>query len=435
VGPLDPEEVLCVASSSNAVHPAPAAPISSPYPVTYLSPALSHRPGAAETWAEVQFRFQAEAAAAMSARYASPLLSPLSSYRSACPICLKFFHEFPTSTLPCGHTYHTECIRRWLVINATCPYCRMEVSPPSTPSRSPKIIVELASPTHTARPFIVDRPPATYRDFPVPALPAAPMALPPFLPMTEAPSSNFAISPAISPEPGAPMYSLFPQQCFGTATQIPASASAISHTYNPAESPKSYPYGYQYHYLPSTANLPSSTTSWTPYGTTPVPVSEYQPRTSYYIPQYLPPQVSTTSLTSYQAPAAAATPAAPQRPSESPIPTTTYWFPAGHTHSAPYYTTTTTTTTTTYPPGYQFGSDSVFSTSGAARGPHPLTSGSIPCPGVPYPSLLPAMAPPVTIAPRFDSPPATVNWLFPPAPGWPPSVYHQLPFAGFRNPH
>jgi hypothetical protein len=418
VHPLDPEEVICLPSISNAAYPPVSPPIHPPYPVIHMSPntnALSHRLGPTETWEEVQMRLHAEAAAAMSARYASPLLSPPSTYRSACPICLKFYHEFPTSTLACGHTYHTECIRRWLVINATCPYCRMVVSPPSTPSQSPKIIADLTSPAPTARTYVVDmtaQPLVTHRDLPAPiATNPVGITTVPFVSVVEPQPFTYAVSPAISPDPRATVYSLFPPQSFGTATP----SSAVSQSYLSAEqASKAYSYSYRYNYQLPAATLPPSTPASTPYGAAPVPVSDYQPRATYYTPQYLPPQASTTS---YQAPPAAYAPPAvtPPRPAESPLPMATYWFPAGPIHATPYFTTTTTTTTL-YPMGYQF----------------PASTSSLP-PSVSFPSTLPAMAPPVTIAPRHDSPPTTMTWWFTQPPGWPHSSYHQLPSTGFRG--
>ncbi|GFS30805.1 hypothetical protein TNIN_498261 [Trichonephila inaurata madagascariensis] len=41
-----------------------------------------------------------------------------------CSICLE---EKPTKSLDCGHVFHLECIRKWLAVNAHCPYCRQEI--------------------------------------------------------------------------------------------------------------------------------------------------------------------------------------------------------------------------------------------------------------------------------------------------------------------
>jgi len=41
-----------------------------------------------------------------------------------CAICLDDFNQNPTETLPCGHTFHIDCITPWLIIRTTCPVCR-----------------------------------------------------------------------------------------------------------------------------------------------------------------------------------------------------------------------------------------------------------------------------------------------------------------------
>jgi len=48
-----------------------------------------------------------------------------------CPICLEEFAEESSSNakeLPeCGHYFHYNCIKEWLLINNCCPSCRREV--------------------------------------------------------------------------------------------------------------------------------------------------------------------------------------------------------------------------------------------------------------------------------------------------------------------
>lgn len=38
-----------------------------------------------------------------------------------CPICLLDGASFKTS---CQHSFHTECLRKWALLNQTCPVCR-----------------------------------------------------------------------------------------------------------------------------------------------------------------------------------------------------------------------------------------------------------------------------------------------------------------------
>lgn len=41
-----------------------------------------------------------------------------------CPICIE---EGELVTLNCNHTFHEHCIKKWLVVNSTCPMCRTQV--------------------------------------------------------------------------------------------------------------------------------------------------------------------------------------------------------------------------------------------------------------------------------------------------------------------
>ena len=44
-----------------------------------------------------------------------------------CPICFDNICENDGAALPCMHSFHTRCIRPWLVENNTCPVCRHAV--------------------------------------------------------------------------------------------------------------------------------------------------------------------------------------------------------------------------------------------------------------------------------------------------------------------
>ena len=46
-----------------------------------------------------------------------------------CCICLEKLSIKARYTLTCAHTFHRECISRWLETNNTCPYCRTPVEP------------------------------------------------------------------------------------------------------------------------------------------------------------------------------------------------------------------------------------------------------------------------------------------------------------------
>ena len=43
-----------------------------------------------------------------------------------CPICLNNLKN--NVTLPCGHSYHSECILNWIEKNNTCPICRIKLN-------------------------------------------------------------------------------------------------------------------------------------------------------------------------------------------------------------------------------------------------------------------------------------------------------------------
>ncbi|KAI4325602.1 hypothetical protein MLD38_030984 [Melastoma candidum] len=47
---------------------------------------------------------------------------------SECCICLQSYVDGAVlSSLPCNHHFHSECIGRWLIINATCPLCKSSI--------------------------------------------------------------------------------------------------------------------------------------------------------------------------------------------------------------------------------------------------------------------------------------------------------------------
>ena len=45
-----------------------------------------------------------------------------------CCICLtKYEDDDELRELPCSHFFHTECVDKWLKINASCPLCKFEI--------------------------------------------------------------------------------------------------------------------------------------------------------------------------------------------------------------------------------------------------------------------------------------------------------------------
>lgn len=58
---------------------------------------------------------------------ALPLPPPLPLRNTLCSVCLEDPWALP-ATLPCGHSFCTRCIRRWLDTSRSCPVCRARVS-------------------------------------------------------------------------------------------------------------------------------------------------------------------------------------------------------------------------------------------------------------------------------------------------------------------
>lgn len=53
----------------------------------------------------------------------------ISGEDAVCCICLaKYTDDDLLRVLPCTHFFHTECVDRWLKINASCPLCKFEIS-------------------------------------------------------------------------------------------------------------------------------------------------------------------------------------------------------------------------------------------------------------------------------------------------------------------
>jgi hypothetical protein len=50
-----------------------------------------------------------------------------------CAVCLAP-HERTAAELTCGHSFHRQCIERWLRISANCPICRATVGTGRAPS-------------------------------------------------------------------------------------------------------------------------------------------------------------------------------------------------------------------------------------------------------------------------------------------------------------
>lgn len=48
---------------------------------------------------------------------------------NVCAICLNLFEAEKAIRLQCAHVFHSECLRKWLAVNETCPFCRLRAEP------------------------------------------------------------------------------------------------------------------------------------------------------------------------------------------------------------------------------------------------------------------------------------------------------------------
>lgn len=55
-------------------------------------------------------------------------VSDLTQVQEECSICLDRFKLVQNvRKLPCGHMFHKQCVDRWLIVHASCPYCKAEI--------------------------------------------------------------------------------------------------------------------------------------------------------------------------------------------------------------------------------------------------------------------------------------------------------------------
>jgi hypothetical protein len=54
-------------------------------------------------------------------------LAPGKQQDETCPICLGSLNPRYNTPTPCGHLFHTGCIRRWKLHKSNCPMCRSDL--------------------------------------------------------------------------------------------------------------------------------------------------------------------------------------------------------------------------------------------------------------------------------------------------------------------
>ena len=56
------------------------------------------------------------------------------SSAAECAVCLSEMRDRPVLYTPCGHCFHSRCVRRWLKRKETCPLCRHVIEPKPIPT-------------------------------------------------------------------------------------------------------------------------------------------------------------------------------------------------------------------------------------------------------------------------------------------------------------
>ena len=51
-------------------------------------------------------------------------------YLSVCSICVDYLTCGDCMAIPCGHTFHSECLYKWKDQSSTCPQCRVKFKDP-----------------------------------------------------------------------------------------------------------------------------------------------------------------------------------------------------------------------------------------------------------------------------------------------------------------
>lgn len=99
--------------------------------------------------------------------------------QSTCAICLAEFSDHDILVdLPCGHHYHEECIRGWLVRKAQCPLCKAVIRPLDEPAiytnEDNTFFVHNNIVYNTTEGIVVNRPPSpSHHQHPAAAPPSA----------------------------------------------------------------------------------------------------------------------------------------------------------------------------------------------------------------------------------------------------------------------